>query len=113
MSGQRTTIVGDGAMGGAFGAALARAARPRRDGLDVAQTLVDAINRDGIAGMGKPMLHDVEAGRTTEVERTNGAVVMWPPRRWGIEAPLNRAMLGLIHGLELSRGRPAPLRPGW
>jgi 2-dehydropantoate 2-reductase len=57
------------------------------------------------------MLQDVEAGPKTEVERINGAVVMAADAA-GIEAPLNRAMLGVIHGLELSWGRPGPLRPG-
>jgi hypothetical protein len=88
VSGHRITIVGRGAMRGTFAATL----EP--------------------GGMGKPsMLQDVAARRKTEVERINRAVVMAADTA-GIDAPLNRAMLGLIHGLELSRVRPGTLGPG-
>lgn len=54
------------------------------------------------AGAGKPsMLQDVEAGRKTEIEVINGAVVR-EAERLGIDVPINRAMVALIGGLERS-----------
>jgi 2-dehydropantoate 2-reductase len=54
------------------------------------------------AGTGKAsMLQDVEAGRKTEIEVINGAVVR-AAERHGIDVPLNRAMVALIGGLERS-----------
>jgi 2-dehydropantoate 2-reductase len=54
------------------------------------------------AGRGKPsMLQDVEARRKTEVEVINGAIVR-VAERLGLDAPLNRAMVALIGGLERS-----------
>jgi 2-dehydropantoate 2-reductase len=53
-------------------------------------------------GKGKAsMLQDVEAQRKTEIEVINGAVVREADRQ-GIEAPVNRAMVALIGGLERS-----------
>jgi len=45
------------------------------------------------------MLQDVEARRKTEIEVVNGAIVReaaW----YGIDVPLNRMMVALVHGLE-------------
>ncbi len=54
------------------------------------------------AGAGKAsMLQDVLARRKTEIETVNGAVVA-AADRLGIAAPLNRAMIALVHGLERS-----------
>jgi 2-dehydropantoate 2-reductase len=47
------------------------------------------------------MLQDVEARRKTEVEVVNGAIVR-EADRLGADAPLNRAMVALIGGLERS-----------
>ncbi|MDQ3700254.1 MAG: 2-dehydropantoate 2-reductase [Chloroflexota bacterium] len=47
------------------------------------------------------MLQDVEAARKTEIEVVNGAVVR-EAVRLGLDAPLNRAMVALIGGLERS-----------
>jgi 2-dehydropantoate 2-reductase len=47
------------------------------------------------------MLQDVEAQRKTEIEVVNGAVVR-EGDRLHVSVPLNRAMLGLIGGLERS-----------
>ncbi len=47
------------------------------------------------------MMQDVEAQRLTEVDAVNGAVVR-EAARLGLEAPLNRMMAALIHGLEAS-----------
>jgi 2-dehydropantoate 2-reductase len=56
----------------------------------------------GRAGRGKAsMLQDVEARRKTEVEVVNGAIVR-EADRLGADAPLNRAMVALIGGLERS-----------
>lgn len=57
------------------------------------------------AGRGKPsMLQDVEARRKTEVETISGAVVR-AAEDLGIDVPLNRAMVALVHGLERSWSR--------
>ncbi len=47
------------------------------------------------------MLQDVEAGRPTEVDFLNGAIVRWGEET-GVQTPLNRAMWALIRGLEQS-----------
>ncbi|WP_101295067.1 ketopantoate reductase family protein [Halegenticoccus soli] len=52
------------------------------------------------------MLQDVEAGRRTEVDAINGAVVNRARRR-GLDAPTNRTLAGLIRAWEAGRG----LRP--
>ncbi|MFQ5696160.1 MAG: ketopantoate reductase family protein, partial [Terriglobia bacterium] len=51
------------------------------------------------------MLQDVEAGRQTEVDFLNGAVVEWG-RKAGVPTPLNEAMWALIKGLEHSWSNP-------
>jgi 2-dehydropantoate 2-reductase len=54
------------------------------------------------AGTGRSsMLQDVMARRLTEVDTVNGAVVQ-AGDRLGIDVPLNRAMVALVHGLERS-----------
>jgi 2-dehydropantoate 2-reductase len=45
------------------------------------------------------MLQDVEAGRATEIDFLNGAIVSFG-ERYGIETPLNRALTALIKGKE-------------
>jgi len=47
------------------------------------------------------MLQDALAGRTTEVDFMNGAIVTWG-EKLGVPTPLNRAMWSLIKGLEHS-----------
>jgi 2-dehydropantoate 2-reductase len=47
------------------------------------------------------MLADVQARRPTEIDRINGAVVK-AAEEAGLEAPLNRTMVGLVHALESS-----------
>ncbi len=57
------------------------------------------------AGNGKAsMLQDVEARRKTEIEVVNGAIVH-QAEMLGLEAPLNRAMVALIGGLERAWSR--------
>ena len=51
------------------------------------------------------MLQDVEAGRQTEVDFLNGAIVEWGARA-GVAAPLNRALWALVKGLEHSWTNP-------
>jgi 2-dehydropantoate 2-reductase len=48
------------------------------------------------------MRQDFEAGRRSEVEVINGAVVREAEAR-GVDAPLNRAMLALVKGVEAAR----------
>jgi 2-dehydropantoate 2-reductase len=45
------------------------------------------------------MLQDVEAGRQTEIDFLNGAIVAFGDR-YGVDAPLNRALTALVKGLE-------------
>jgi 2-dehydropantoate 2-reductase len=51
------------------------------------------------------MLQDVEAGRQTEVDFMNGAIVEWG-KKVGVPTPLNQAMWALIKGLEHSWTNP-------
>lgn len=71
-------------------------------GIDLAER-VSAIH--GVlerAGAGRAsMLQDVLAGRKTEVETVNGAVVAAGAAH-SVPVPLNRAMVALVHGLERS-----------
>jgi 2-dehydropantoate 2-reductase len=51
------------------------------------------------------MLQDVEAGRATEVDFMNGAIVKWG-EKLGVATPLNRAVWQLVKGLEHSFTNP-------
>lgn len=51
------------------------------------------------------MLQDIEAGRQTEVDFLNGAIVEWG-QKVGVPTPLNRAMWVLVKGLEHSWAKP-------
>ncbi|HKO10040.1 MAG TPA: 2-dehydropantoate 2-reductase [Alphaproteobacteria bacterium] len=51
------------------------------------------------------MLQDVEAGRVTEVDFMNGAIVHWG-EKIGVPTPLNRVMWALVKGLEHSWTKP-------
>lgn len=51
------------------------------------------------------MLQDVEAGRKTEVDFMNGAIVRWGEKT-GIATPLNNAIWELVKGLEHSWTNP-------
>lgn len=56
------------------------------------------------AGDGKAsMLQDIEADRRTEIDVITGAVLR-AAERAGLDAPVNRALYGLITGLERARG---------
>jgi 2-dehydropantoate 2-reductase len=73
-------------------------------GLDIdPQERIDTIH--GVlkrAGAGKAsMLQDVLAGRKTEIETVNGAVVA-AGAEYGVPVPLNQVMVALVHGLERS-----------
>jgi 2-dehydropantoate 2-reductase len=48
------------------------------------------------------MLQDVEAGRATEIDFVNGAVVAFG-ERCGVDAPVNRALTALVKGIEHGR----------
>ncbi len=51
------------------------------------------------------MLQDVEAGRQTEVDFMNGAIVQWG-EKVGVPTPLNKALWQLVKGLEHSWTNP-------
>jgi 2-dehydropantoate 2-reductase len=66
------------------------------------EELFDFAARKEIAYDHKPsMLQDVEAGRQTEIDFLNGAIVDFGERH-GVDAPLNRALTALVIGLERS-----------
>jgi 2-dehydropantoate 2-reductase len=58
-----------------------------------------AARRDVAYGHKPSMLQDVEAGRETEIDFLNGAIVAFGERN-GVDAPLNRALTQLIKGKE-------------
>lgn len=86
------------------GLATEAVAVARARGLDIDRDERIAVIR-GLrlqGGSGKPsMLQDVEARRKTEIEVVNGAIVR-EGERLGVDVPLNRVMVALIHGLEAS-----------
>jgi 2-dehydropantoate 2-reductase len=62
------------------------------------EELFDHAARKDVAYGHKPsMLQDVEAGRETEIDFLNGAIVAFG-ERYGVDAPLNRALTYLIKG---------------
>jgi 2-dehydropantoate 2-reductase len=64
------------------------------------EELFDYAARREVAYGHKPsMLQDVEAGRETEVDFLNGAIVTFG-RAHGVDAPLNHALTALVKGLE-------------
>jgi 2-dehydropantoate 2-reductase len=64
------------------------------------EELFDHAARKDVAYAHKPsMLQDVEAGRETEIDFLNGAIVAFG-ERYGVDAPLNRALTQLIRGKE-------------
>ncbi len=58
-----------------------------------------AARRDVAYGHKPSMLQDVEAGRETEIDFLNGAIVAFGARN-GVDAPLNRALTALIKARE-------------
>jgi 2-dehydropantoate 2-reductase len=64
------------------------------------EELFDFAAQKEVAYNHKPsMLQDVEAGRATEIDFLNGAIVEFGERH-GVDAPLNRALTALVKGLE-------------
>ena len=64
------------------------------------EELFDHAARKDVAYGHKPsMLQDVEAGRETEIDFLNGAIVAFG-ERYGVDAPLNRALTALVKGKE-------------
>lgn len=67
------------------------------------EELFDFAARRDVAYDHKPsMLQDVEAGRDTEIDFLNGAIVSFG-ERYGVDAPLNRTLTALIKGIEERR----------
>jgi 2-dehydropantoate 2-reductase len=68
------------------------------------EELFDFAARKEVAYEHKPsMLQDVEAGRATEIDFLNGAIVSFG-EGFEVDAPLNRALTQLVKGLERGRG---------
>ncbi len=64
------------------------------------EQLFDRAAQKDVAYHHKPsMLQDVEAGRETEIDFLNGAIVVFG-ERYGVDAPLNRVLTQLIKGKE-------------
>jgi 2-dehydropantoate 2-reductase len=62
------------------------------------EELFDHAARKDVAYGHKPsMLQDIEAGRETEIDFLNGAIVEFGDR-YGVDAPLNRALTQLVKG---------------
>ncbi len=60
------------------------------------EELFDHAARKDVAYGHKPsMLQDIEAGRETEIDFLNGAIVAFG-ERYGVDAPLNRALTALV-----------------
>lgn len=63
------------------------------------------------AGLGKAsMLQDVEAGRRTEIDVINGAIIR-AAKRHGLQVPMNDALFALVKGLERAREVTRDLAP--
>ena len=58
-----------------------------------------AAQKEVAYGHKPSMLQDVEAGRATEIDFLNGAIVTFGERH-SVDAPLNRALTALVKGLE-------------
>jgi 2-dehydropantoate 2-reductase len=64
------------------------------------EELFDHAARKDVAYGHKPsMLQDIEAGRETEIDFLNGAIVAFG-ERYGVDAPLNRALTALVKARE-------------
>jgi len=78
------------------------AAVARASGVDLADdTAVEAVAAvaESTAANRSSMLQDVDAGRSTEIEAINGAVVERAAQH-GIEVPTNRLLAALVSGHE-------------
>lgn len=81
--------------------AVARAAGYLIDADERIATLTSAFERAAPGTKGS-MRQDIEAGRRTEIDVINGAVVR-EAEAHGMDAPLSRAMVALIKGYEAAR----------
>jgi 2-dehydropantoate 2-reductase len=64
------------------------------------EDLFDYAARKDVAYDHRPsMLQDIQAGRETEIDFLNGAIVAFGERN-GVDAPLNRTLTALVKGLE-------------
>lgn len=83
--------------------AVARASGYEIEPEERVETITAAFERAAPGTKGS-MRQDFEAGRRTEVDVVNGAVLREASER-GIDAPLNRAMVALVKGVEAARER--------
>ena len=75
--------------------------------LDVEERVATGRELVRTAGGKASMLQDVEAGRKTEIDTINGMAVRYADEL-GVPAPLNRAMVALVKGREISLGAVEP-----
>jgi 2-dehydropantoate 2-reductase len=87
-------------------ATVARAAGYDIDGDERVATIAGVFEKVA-AGTKGSMRQDVEAGRRTEIDAINGAVVREADAH-GVDAPLNRTMVALVKGFEAARDAAAP-----
>lgn len=80
--------------------AVARALGYEIDERERVETIHALLGRGG--GGKASMLQDLEAGRRTEVDVVNGAVLA-AAREQGVDVPANRALLALVKGYERAR----------
>ncbi len=75
----------------------------RKEGIDLDPDERIAYTRGLLATAGGrgSMTQDILLGRRTEIDTINGAVLRTAERH-GLEVPLNRAMVSLVHGRELA-----------
>jgi 2-dehydropantoate 2-reductase len=77
-------------------------------GIELEASVQDAYALLAKAGEGRAsMLQDFDAGRRTEVDALNGAVVR-AADRLGLDVPINRALLALVKGWERVHGFASP-----
>jgi 2-dehydropantoate 2-reductase len=73
-------------------------------GLDLEEAVREMEEVLARAGEGRAsMLQDFDAGRRTEVDALNGAIVR-EAQRLGVDVPINRTLLALVKGWERARG---------
>ncbi len=96
---QRLTVLGTGAVGLAVAVAFSQAAAG--NGARYVDDVLTPFVVPKAAAHRSSMLQDVAAGRRTEIDYLNGAIVRMGSAH-GIETPFNQALVSLIHARDRS-----------